>query len=60
MVIKLLEAVDIAVKENPQTAIGEFLGCHTSTPTSSPCIVRRIRPAALEAEAAKVNTCTAL
>ncbi|XP_022302002.2 uncharacterized protein LOC111109993 isoform X4 [Crassostrea virginica] len=53
MVIKLLETVDIAVKENPQTAIGEFLSCHTSTPTSSPCIVRRIRPAALEAEAAK-------
>nr|XP_022301692.1 serine/threonine-protein kinase WNK3-like isoform X3 [Crassostrea virginica] len=53
MVIKLLEEVDKAVKENPQTAIGVFLSCHTSTPTSSPCIVRRIRPAALEAEAAK-------
>nr|XP_022302002.1 serine/threonine-protein kinase WNK3-like isoform X9 [Crassostrea virginica] len=53
MVIKLLEEVDNVVKENPQMAIGVSLSCHTSTPTSSPCTVRRIRPAALEAEAAK-------
>ncbi|XP_062611403.1 serine/threonine-protein kinase Wnk-like isoform X2 [Saccostrea cucullata] len=53
MVIQLLVEVDHMVKENPETAVSYILSCNTNTPTSSPCTVRKIRPAALDAEAAK-------
>lgn len=55
MVIKLLEEVGHSVKENAETAISTILSCCTSTPTSSPCMVRKVRPTALEVEAVKVR-----
>ncbi|XP_056001066.1 serine/threonine-protein kinase WNK1-like isoform X4 [Ostrea edulis] len=53
MVIQLLMEVDHMVKENPETAVATILSCNTNTPTSSPCTVRRIHPAALDSEAVK-------
>lgn len=55
MVIKLLEEVGNSVKENAENAVSTILSCCTSTPTSSPCTVRKVRPTALEVEAVKVR-----
>lgn len=60
MVIQLLMEVDHMVKENPETAVATILSCNTNTPTSSPCTVRRIHPAALDSEAVKVTTSLAI